>query len=131
MLDLVTPVTTEVLRQAECFLSIAEIARSNTRGFTCQTGDQLASMSNEVFRGLLAHMEQRNSLPLPVEITTRLLSLITSVICLVRTDNPALSEIQLRLLRHMDSCAKLPVNFTGDLVLLHFQSKFECNLDRE
>lgn len=112
-----------VLRQVECYLSVVEIARSSTRSFVVHTGDPLVPVPYDVLRGLLCQMERQNSLQLPGEIMTRLMSLITNIICLAEHDKAAITEIQLRLLRYMDSCPKLPTDFTIDLALLHFQSK--------
>lgn len=123
MLALEVTITGGVLRQVECYLSVVEIARSSTRSFVVHTGDSLVPVSYEVLRGLLFQMERQNSPQLPGELTTRLLSLITNVICLGEHDNAAATEIQLRLLRYMDSCPKISTAFKIDLALLHFQSK--------
>lgn len=114
-------ITKEVLQQAEYYLSVAEIARSSMTEFVDQISDPLTASSNEVLRGLLSEMERQDFPALPSETTARLLSLVSSIICLVQNDNAAISEIQLRLLRHLDSCPKVSEDFMADFVVLHFQ----------
>lgn len=119
-----TPVTEDVLRQLECYLSVTEIARSKTHTSTTLTADSSMSTCCDVLQRLLYQLERQDSPQLPGEIVTRLLSLIASVICLADSQIAAIPEIQLQLLRYMDSCRSLPADFAVDLALLQFQSTF-------
>jgi hypothetical protein len=120
--DLIAPqpvLSRDALRQLECYLSVMEIARSG-----CSTLEALPQKEPvaacDVLQDLLSRVESLG-VSIPAELLHRLLSLMTSVTYFASRSD--VGDIQLRLLRLMDSWAQLNDEWTVDLALEHFQSK--------
>ncbi|KAJ9103635.1 hypothetical protein QFC19_004210 [Naganishia cerealis] len=110
------------LRRMEHYLSIMEIARSCNPDLESLTWtDSMEQIPWNVLQGLLTQLEN-GVLRLPSELYARLLSLVTSIICMTKSQNVSTPEIQLRILRCLELLrANLPVEYKTNMVLLHFQ----------
>lgn len=101
-----------------------EIARSGNSFLEALPQDDLA-VACDILQDLLSRIESPGQL-IPVELLQRILALITGVTCFM--EHIDIGEIQLRLLRFMDSCDYLSTAFDTDLALLHFQRKSDLML---
>lgn len=121
--------TADDLQRMDQYLSTMEIARSCSFDLGSHATNSIELLPWEVLDKLLPELE-KGALRLPSELYARLLSMMTSLICMAKSGNASAPELQLRILKCMELRSDMPAGFKADMVLLHFQCEsFLCLSD--